>query len=120
MKEARLLGWLAFALEASRCTDDLLDDLQVAGHLLTTSVAEAFNREAESQDAKGLYNALSALKFGILTVDQEGQIISVTGATTLLGSDPQKGDHFKVIHNSRVREVVALALRGDFVEKFVG
>jgi hypothetical protein len=117
VKEARLLGWLAFALETSRCTDDLLDDLQVAGHLLTTSVAEAYNREAESQDAKGLYDALSALKFSILTVDQEGQIINVTGATMFLGSDPQKGDHFKAIHNSRVREVVALALRGEFVEK---
>jgi len=117
VKETRLLGWLAFALEAARCTDDLLDDLQVAGHLLTTNVAEACNREAEGQDAKSLYDALSALKFGILTIDQEGQITSVTGATMLLGSDPQKGDHFKAIHNSRVREVVALALRGEFVEK---
>ncbi len=117
VKETRLLGWLAFALEAARCTDDLLDDLQVAGRLLTTNVAEAYNREAEGQDAKSLYDALSALKFGILTIDQEGQITNVTGATTLLGSDPQKGDHFKAIHNSRVREVVALALRGEFVEK---
>jgi hypothetical protein len=117
VKETRLLGWLAFALEAARCTDDLLDDLQVAGRLLTTNVAEAYNREAEGQDAKNLYDALSALKFGILTIDQEGQITNVTGATTLLGSDPQKGDHFKAIHNSRVREVVALALRGEFVEK---
>ena len=117
IKGARLLGWLAFALEAARCTDDLLDDLQVAGHLLTTSVAEAFNREEEKHDAKSLYDALSALKFGILTVDQEGQIISVTGATMLLGSDPQQGDHFRAIHNSRVREVVALAIRGEFVEK---
>jgi hypothetical protein len=117
VKETRLLGWLAFALEAARCTDDLLDDLQVAGHLLTISVAEAYNREAEGQDAKSLYDALSGLKFGILTIDQEGQITNVTGATTLLGSDPQKGDHFKAIHNSRVREVVALALKGEFVEK---
>ena len=117
VKETRLLGWLAFALEAARCTDDLLDDLQVAGRLLTTNVAEAYNREAEGQDAKSLYDALSALKFGILTIDQEGQITNITGATTLLGSDPQKGDHFKAIHNSRVREVVALALRGEFVEK---
>ena len=117
VKETRLLGWLAFALEAARCTDDLLDDLQVAGRLLTTNVAEAYNREAEGQDAKSLYDALSALKFGILTIDQEGQITNVTGATTLLGNDPQKGDHFKAIHNSRVREVVALALKGEFVEK---
>jgi hypothetical protein len=117
VKEARLIGWLAFGLEESRCTDDLLDDLQVVGRLLTTSVADAFNREAESQEATAIYNALSALKSGILTVDQEGVIINVTGATALLGSDPQKGDHFKAIHNSRVREVIALALRGDFVEK---
>ncbi|HET9523889.1 MAG TPA: hypothetical protein VFO90_06625 [Terrimicrobiaceae bacterium] len=117
-KETRLLGWLAFGLEASRCTDDLLDDLQIAGRLLTTSVADAFNRETQNQEAKAIYNALSALKSGILTIDQEGAITSITGATPLLGSDPQKGDHFKAIHNSRVREVVALALRGDFVERF--
>jgi hypothetical protein len=117
-KETRLLGWLAFGLEASRCTDDLLDDLQIVGRLLTTSVADAFNRETQNQEAKAIYNALSALKSGILTIDQEGAITSITGATPLLGSDPQKGDHFKAIHNSRVREVVALALRGDFVERF--
>jgi hypothetical protein len=117
VKGIRLLGWLAFGLEASRCTDDLLDDLQIVGKLLTTSVADAFNREAQNQEAKAIYNALSALKSGILTLDQEGAITSITGATALLGSDPQKGDHFKAIHNSRVREVVALALRGDFVER---
>lgn len=117
VRETRLLGWLAFGLEASRCTDDLLDDLQVAGHLLTTSVAEAFDREAEGQEARNLFDAFSALKFGILTIDQEGQIISVTGTTTLLGSEPQTGDHFRAIHNSRAREVIAHALRGSFVEK---
>jgi hypothetical protein len=117
VKESRLLGWLAFGLEASRCTDDLLDDLQVVGRLLITSVGEAFNREAESHDAKAIYNALSALKSGILTIDQEGVIMNVTGATALLGSDPQKGDHFKAIHNSRMREVISLALRGDSAEK---
>ena len=117
VKETRLLGWLAFGLEGSRCTDDLLDDLQVAGHLLTASLAEAFNREAECQDARNLFDAFSALKFGILMIDQDGQIVSVTGTTALLGSEPQKGDHFRAIHNSRAREVIAHALRGSFVEK---
>jgi hypothetical protein len=117
VKETSLLGWLAFGLEASRCTDDLLDDLQVVGRLLTTSVGEAFSRKADSHEAKAIYSALSALKSGILTIDQEGIIINVTGATALLGSDPQKGDHFKAIHNSWVREVISLALRGDFAEK---
>ena len=46
-KESRLLGWLAFSLEATRETDDLLDDLQVAGQLLSISLAEAFDREAK-------------------------------------------------------------------------
>jgi len=112
-----LLGWLAFGLDTSRCTDDLLDDLQVAGHLLTISVSEAYNREAEIQEARSLYDAFSALKSGILTVNQEGNITSVTGATAFLGSDPQKGDSFKAIHSSRVREVIAHALRGEFIEK---
>ena len=117
VKEARLLGWLAFALEAGQCTDDLLDDLQVAGHLLAVSVADAYDHEAQGYDAKSVFDALSALKFGIMTIDQEGQITSVSGASTLLGGDPQKGDPFKAIHNSRVREVAALALKGDFVQK---
>ena len=117
VRETRLLGWLAFSVEASRCTDDFLDDLQVAGHLLTTSVADAFNREEEGQEARNLFDAFSALKFGILTIDQEGQIISVTGTTSLLGSEPREGDHFRAIHNSRAREVIAHALRGSFVEK---
>jgi hypothetical protein len=117
VKDTRLLGWMAFRLEAARCTDDLLDDIQVAGHLLSTSLAEALRREEESRDAHNLENALSALNSGIVIVDPEGQIVCIAGALTLLGSDPQKGDHFKAIHNSRVREVVALALKGDFVEK---
>jgi hypothetical protein len=116
-REARLLGWLAFGLEASRCTDDLLDDLQVAGHLLTTSVAEAFARESENQQTANLLDAFAALKFGILIISQEGQILSVTGTTSLLGSEPREGDYFKAIHNSRAREVIAHALRGSFIEK---
>src|SRR4030095_1933687 len=92
-------------------------DLQVAGHLLTASLAEAFNRESECQEARNLFDAFSALKFGILMIDQEGQILSVTGTTALLGSEPQKGDHFRAIHNSRAREVIGHALRGSFVEK---
>jgi hypothetical protein len=117
VKDTRLLGWMAFRLEAARCTDDLLDDIQVAGHLLSTSLAEALRHENESRDAYNLESALSALNSGIVIVNQEGQIVCIAGALTLLGSDPQKGDHFKAIHNSRVREVVALALKGDFVER---
>ena len=117
VKETRLLGWLAFALETERCTDDLLDDLQVIGQLLAISVAAAYDHEAQSYDAKSVFDALSALKFGIMTIDQEGQITSVSGASALLGGNPQKGDPFKAIHNSRVREIAALALKGDFVEK---
>jgi hypothetical protein len=41
----------------------------------------------------------------------------MTGETSLLGGNPQKGEPFKSIHNSRVREVIAHALRGDFIEK---
>lgn len=116
-RDGRLLGWLAFGVEASRCTDDLLDDLQVAGHLLTTSVAEAFNKECQNQKTNNLFDAFAALKFGILTISQDGQILSVAGTTSLLGSEPHEGDHFKAIHNSRAREVVANALRGSFIEK---
>ena len=117
VKDSRLLGWLAFGLDPTRCTDDLLDDLQVVGHLLTISVSEAYKREVDQHDAKSLYDAFSALRSGILTVDQEGNIANVTGATSLLGSDPQRGDSFKSIHNSRVREVIAHALRGEFIER---
>ncbi len=116
-KESRLLGWLAFSLDATRETDDLLDDLQVAGQLLSISLAEAFDREAKHHEAKSFYDALSALNFGILTVDRDGEILNVSGATSLLGSDPRKGDHFKAIHNSRVREVVAAALKGNFLDR---
>ncbi len=117
VKEARLLGWLAFGVEACRCTDDMLDDLQVAGHLLTTSVAAGFERETQNQQTRNVFEAFAALKFGILTMSQEGRVLSVTGATALLGSEPREGDHFKAIHNSHAREVIAFALRGSFVEK---
>ena len=50
-------------------------------------------------------------------LSQEGRILSVTGATTLLGSEPREGDHFKAIHNSHAREVLAYALQGSFLEK---
>jgi PAS domain-containing protein len=116
-KDSCLLGWLAFNLEASRCTDELLDDLQVVGHLLAISVSEAHKREVELHEAKSLRNAFSALRSGILTVDQEGNIISAFGATGLLGGDPQKGDSFKTIHNSRVREIIARALQGESIER---
>lgn len=120
MKEARLLGWLAFAVEESRCTNELLDDLQIVGHLLTTSVAEAFDRQLRDHESAGLFEAFSALKCGILTIDQEGQIVHIAGTTVPLGSGPRPGDHFKTIHNSRVREVIAQALRGRFVERTWG
>ncbi|HEY5706655.1 MAG TPA: hypothetical protein VIS96_13890 [Terrimicrobiaceae bacterium] len=117
VKETRLLGWMAFRLEAALCTDDLLDDIQVAGHLLSISLADAWRFDDQSRDAKNLQSALSALGSGIAIVDPEGQIGCIAGALTFLGGDPQKGDHFKAIHNSRVREVVALGLEGRFVEK---
>ena len=116
-RDAHLFGWLAFGLEASRCTDELLDDLEVAGHLLTTSVAEAFVKESANQQTESLLDAFAALKFGILVISEEGEILSVTGTTSLLGSEPREGDHFKAIHNSRAREVIAHALRGNFIEK---
>ncbi len=117
LKENRLLGWLSFGVEDSRCTDELLDDLQIVGHLLTISVAEAFDREMKYHEAAGLFEAFSGLKFGILTIDQEGEIVNLAGTTVPLGSGPRQGDHFKMIHNSRVREVIAHALRGRFVER---
>jgi hypothetical protein len=117
LKENRLLGWLSFAVEESRCTHELLDDLQIIGHLLTVSVAEAFDREARYHEAIGLFEAFAALKFGIMTIDQEGEIVNLAGTTAPLGSGPRQGDHFKTIHNSRVREVIAHALRGRFVER---
>jgi hypothetical protein len=52
-----------------------------------------------------------------LIIDEEGQIVSMTGQIALLGGNPQKGEPFKSIHNSRVREVIAHALRGGFIEK---
>ena len=95
VKATRLLGWMAFRLEAARCTDDLLDDIQVAGHLLSTSLSEALRRDEESRDAHNLEIALSALNSGIVIVNQEGQIVCIAGALTLLGSDPQKGRSFQ-------------------------
>ncbi|HEY5777560.1 MAG TPA: hypothetical protein VIT00_02420 [Terrimicrobiaceae bacterium] len=117
VKESRLLGWLAFGLEDSRCTNEVLDDLQIIAHLLTISVAEAFDRELKKHDDAGLFEAFSTLRFGIITVNQEGRIVNIAGATTQLGSALRHGDHFKTIHNSRVREVIAHALRGRFVER---
>ena len=117
VKEGRLLGWLAFGVESSRCTDEMLDDLQVAGHLLTMNVAAAFEQHCRDQQARNVFEAFAALNFGILTMSQEGRILSVTGATTLLGSEPREGDHFKAIHNSHAREVLAYALQGRFLEK---
>jgi hypothetical protein len=117
VKENRLLGWIAFGVEESRCTSELLDDLQVVGHLLTISVAEAFDRELKYYEAVGLEEACSAFKLGILTINREGEILHIAGATGPLGSAPRQGDHFRTIHNSRVREVVAHALRGQLVEK---
>ncbi|HEY5741728.1 MAG TPA: hypothetical protein VIS99_04245, partial [Terrimicrobiaceae bacterium] len=120
IKEARLLGWLAFAVEDSRCTHELLDDLQIVGHLLTTSVAEAFDRELRDHEAASLFEAFSVLHCGILIIDQEGQILNIAGTTMPLGSGLRQGDHFKAIHNSRVREVIAQALRGRFLESTWG
>jgi hypothetical protein len=116
-KDARLLGWIAFFVPALQCTDDLLDDIHVAAHLLSTSLTEALRREEQNRDADHLQSALSALSSGIVVVNQAGQILCIAGAVGLLGSCPQKGNCFKTIHNSRVREVIALALRGNFVEK---
>jgi hypothetical protein len=112
-----MLGWLSLNLDAARCTDDFLDDLQVAAHLLTISLAEAYRREGARWNADRLDDAFAALKSGILIIDEEGQIAALTGETTFLGGNPKKGESFKSIHNSRVREVIAHALRGDFVEK---
>jgi hypothetical protein len=117
VQEAHLLGWVSLNLDAGRCTDDFLDDLQVAAHLLTMSVADAYRREQASQDAGKLDQAFAALKSGILVLDEEGQIAAMSGETSFLGGNPQKGISFKSIHNSRVREVIAHALRGEFVEK---
>ena len=47
---ARLAGLSLWKRRDARMI--LLDDLQIAGHLLTTSVAEAYKRETESQEAK--------------------------------------------------------------------
>jgi hypothetical protein len=117
VREGRLLGWLAFGVETSRCTDEMLDDLQVAAHLLTMNVATAWERDGQNQQARNVFEAFVALNFGILTMSQEGRILSVTGATALLGSEPREGDHFKTIHNSHAREVIAHSLQGTFLEK---
>lgn len=116
-QESLMLGWLSLNLDAARCTDDFLDDLQVAAHLLTISLAEAYRREEAHRDTGRLNDAFAALKSGILIIDEEGQIAALTGETAFLGGNPQKGDSFKSIHNSRVREVIAHALRGNYVEK---
>lgn len=117
IRESRLLGWMAFAVEDSRCTSELLDDLQIVGHLLTTSLAEAFDRELSLVQADGLREAFSALKIGVLTVDQEGHIANLAGTTVPLGSGLRQGDHYRAIHNSWVREIIAEGLRGRFIAK---
>jgi hypothetical protein len=115
VRETRLLGWLAFAVEESRCTNEVLDDLQIVGHLLTTSVGEAFDRELSLMQADSLGEAFSTLKIGVLTIDQEGHIVNLAGTTVPLGSGVRQGDHYKAIHNSWVREVIAEGLHGRFI-----
>jgi hypothetical protein len=117
VKHARLLGWMAFSVEESRCTDETLDDLQIVGHLLTLSVAEAFDRELKFNKADALCEAFSTLNVGVLTIDREGQIVNLAGTTVPLGSAVREGDHYKAIHNSRAREVIAEALGGRFITK---
>ena len=117
VRETRLLGWMAFAVEDSRCTNEVLDDLQIVGHLLTTSVAEAFDRELSLTQADGLFEAFSSLKIGVLTLGQDGHIVSLAGTTVPLGSEVGQGDHYRTIHNSWVREIIAEALRGRFISK---
>jgi hypothetical protein len=117
VKETRLLGWMAFAVEDSRCTDEVLDDLQIVGHLLTTSVAEAFDRELSLIQADSLAEAFSSLQMGVLTMGRDGRIVSLTGTTVPLGSGVRQGDHYRAIHNSWVREVIAEALCDRFISK---
>jgi len=117
VRETRLLGWLAFAVEESRCTDEMLDDLQIVGHLLTTSVGEAFDRELSLLQADSLGEAFSTLKIGVLTIDQEGHIVNLAGTAVPLGSGVRQGDHYRAIHNSWVREVIAEGLHGRFIVK---
>jgi hypothetical protein len=117
VRETRLLGWMAFAVEDSRCTSEMLDDLQIVGHLLTTTVAEAFDRELSLIQADGLAEAFATLNIGVLTIDQEGHIVSLAGTTLPLGSGVRQGDHYRAIHNSSVREIIAEALRGRFIAK---
>jgi hypothetical protein len=117
VRETRLLGWMAFDVEDSRCTDEVLDDLQIVSHLLTSSVAEAFDRELSLIQADGLFEAFSSLKIGVLTIDQDGHIVSLAGTTVPLGSGVQQGDHYRAIHNSWVRELIAEALHGRFISK---
>jgi hypothetical protein len=117
VKDSSLLGWLSFGLDVSRCTDDLLDDLQVVAHLLAVGISEAQNREVQRYEVQSLQDAFAALRSGILIVDREGGITTITGATALLGCDAGTGDSFKSIHNSHVREVIAYALRGESIER---
>jgi hypothetical protein len=117
VKQTRLLGWMAFAVEEAQCTNETLDDLQIVGHLLTLSVAEAFDRELSLIQADGLSEAFSTLRIGVLTVDQEGHIVSLAGTTVPLGSGVRQGDHYRTIHNSWVREIVAEGLHGRFIAK---
>jgi hypothetical protein len=117
VRGTRLLGWMAFAVEDSRCTNEVLDDLQIVGHLLTISVAEAFDRELSLIQADSLFEAFSSLKIGVLTIDQEGYIVSLAGTTVPLGSGVRQGDDYRAIHNSWVRELIAEALHGRFISK---
>ena len=117
VRETRLLGWMAFAVDDSRCTSEMLDDLQIVGHLLTTSVAEAFDRELSLIQVDGVCEAFSTLKIGVLTIDQEGYLVNLAGTTIPLGSGVRQGDHYRAIHNSWVREIIAEGLRGRFIAK---
>jgi hypothetical protein len=117
VRETRLLGWMAFAVEDSRCTSEVLDDLQIVGHLLTTSVADAFDRELSLIQDDGLAEAFASLKIGVLTLDRDGHVVNLAGTTVPLGSGVQQGDHYRAIHNSWVREIIAEALAGRFISK---
>jgi len=112
-REDRLFGWMAFFLEPEMMTEDFLDDLQIAAHLLTLSLNDAAQRNEIEAEENIWDEALLALKAGLLIIDDQGSVVETVGDLTVLGNIPVKGDPFKTIQSSKMREVIARMRKGE-------
>jgi hypothetical protein len=113
LEETRLVGWLALGFENdSVLTDEFLDELQIATHLLSLVLAQ--RRDETDTGERPWHDVLLAFDSGLILITDSGEIADVAGATHLLGGPLISGQPFKAIRNARIRDVVAKALRSNF------